>query len=74
MPENADAWELWKLARNQWHVGFDGPVRLDYCAVETIAERLEIDITPCMLKKLEALEAYMLDYWRRRRDENGKRH
>lgn len=62
------------MARNQWRMGIDMPVGLDYCAIESIARKMEIEISPCMLLKLGALEMYMLDYWRRRRNESGKQH
>jgi hypothetical protein len=65
MPENDEALELWLAVRTQWRAAGFGLVGLDYPAVERMAERLEIELSFCMLRKIQALERYSLD-------DNGK--
>lgn len=60
MEENGDVWQIWQAARTQWRVGMDRLVGLDYPAVFQLAAILDIEITPCLLKKLDALETYTL--------------
>lgn len=60
MPENFSAMDLWRSVRTQWRVGM-GLVGLDYNVLFTMADRMEIDLSPCMLKKIQALEFYTLE-------------
>lgn len=45
----------------QWRVGMNGPIGLDYGAVEQLARLYEINLTPGVLTKLRALEALVLE-------------
>lgn len=74
MGENLDAWQLWLAVRHQWRTGFDAIAGLDFTAVRHMAEMLEIDVTPCMAKKLALLEEYTLGRWQERRNTNGTGH
>ena len=56
MPENEEVLEFWLEIRTQWRVGISGPVGLDYPAVYAEAERLEVDLSGCLMKKIKALE------------------
>ena len=63
--------------RTQWRVGvfgahgFMGPclIGLDYSAIAVTAEMLEIDISPAVLHKLQALELFEIN--RSKEDING---
>ena len=71
MPENFEAMELWQSIRTQWRVGM-GPVGLDYNVMFTMAERMEIDLSPCMFKKIQALESYTLEEANRHNAERNR--
>ena len=58
---NGPAWTLWSLACTQWRVGMNGPVGLDYGAVQQLARLYEINLTPGVLTKLRTLEAQVLE-------------
>lgn len=60
MDENIDAWELWIEVRTQWRGAGMGIVGLDYNALYREAERLEIELSPCNMKKIKCLEAMTL--------------
>ncbi len=60
MPENEEAWELWIECQTQWRTSGFGRVGLDYNTVYAEAERLEIDLSICTMKKIKALERYEL--------------
>lgn len=60
MSENRDIWKLWSAVKTQWRAGFDQLIGLDYMAIEKIAEMMDIEMNPCMLKKLDEIEFYML--------------
>ena len=66
MPENEETLMLWRAVRTQWRVGMS-LVGLDYNVLFAMADRMEIDLSPCMFKKIQALEAATLE-------EIGKRH
>ena len=57
---NADAWELWLSVNTQWRGGGMGIVGLDYPAVWAMAERLEIEMSNCVMGKIRALENAVL--------------
>lgn len=61
MPENLEAWELWKAVRTQWRSGGLGANGLDYPAVYLVAGTLEIQVSRCTLSKIQALERFELD-------------
>ena len=75
--ENREIWDLWLSVKTQWRVGIMGaqgfmcpvPIGLDYSAVHSIAETLDIDISPAVLHKLQALEGFEIK--RAREDNNG---
>ncbi|MDU2063781.1 MAG: DUF1799 domain-containing protein [Sporomusaceae bacterium] len=66
--ENKTAWQLWIAVRTQWRTGIIGaagmmtpcPTGLDYPAVYATAKILEIDVTPALFHKLQALEIFEL--------------
>jgi len=60
MAENAEVWELWLSVNTQWRAGGMGIVGLDYPAVWAMAERLEIEVSNCVMGKIRALEHYVL--------------
>jgi hypothetical protein len=53
--------ELWWAVRTQWRCTAFGPVGLDYLAVDLMARHLDIDLSPCMMMKIKALEAHTLE-------------
>jgi hypothetical protein len=55
-PGNETAMELWLMVRIQWRVAGLGVVGLDYLAVQQEADRLEIDLNRCLMRKIQALE------------------
>ena len=55
-PNNEEALELWLASRTQWRAGGVGVVGIDYLAVQQEAERLEIDLNRCLMRKVQALE------------------
>ncbi len=56
MPVNEEALELWLAVRTQWRAGGLGVVGIDYLAVQQEADRLEIDLNRCLMRKIQALE------------------
>lgn len=71
LEENAEAWELWQWAQTQWRVSMSGPVGLDFPAVIELAEHLEIPMSRCLLRKMQALERHELQRKRHREPEDG---
>ena len=65
-PANHDALELWLELQTQWRVGFSGPTGLDYPAVYAEAQRLDIDLSNCVIRKIKALERLTLNQNRNR--------
>lgn len=59
--QNEDAWELWLAVKTQWRGGGMGLIGLDYNVVYKEAARLEIELTPCIMKKIQALEKHVLE-------------
>ena len=53
--------ELWNLCATQWRISMAGRAGLDYTAVFKVAEALAIDITPGLIRKLQALEGAALE-------------
>ncbi len=60
MPQNAETWELWLSVNTQWRAGGMGIVGLDYPAVWAMAARLEIEVSNCVMMKIQALERAVL--------------
>ena len=60
LTENAEVWELWIEVQTQWRAGGIGVIGLDYHAVYAEAARLEIELSPCVMKKIKALESFTL--------------
>ena len=58
---NRPAWALWLTVSTQWRVGMNGPVGLDYGAVQQMAKLYEINLTPGVMTKLRALEVLVLE-------------
>jgi hypothetical protein len=54
--DNAEAWELWQTVRTQWRGAGFGVIGLDYGVVFEMADRMSVDWTPAMHRKLMALE------------------
>jgi len=49
------------MCATQWRVSMAGRVGLDYNAVFKVAEALAIEITPGLIRKLQALECATLE-------------
>jgi hypothetical protein len=56
MPENADAWELWRAVCTQWRAGGMGIIGLDYGVAMEMADRMGIEWSPAVMIKIQALE------------------
>ena len=61
MEQNAEAWELWQMVNTQWRAGGMGIIGLDYPAVWTMAKMIEIEMTPCLMMKIQKLEYAVLE-------------
>ena len=61
MAQNEDALELWAAVRTQWRAGSMGVIGLDYRVLYLEAERLEINLSNCMMKKIKVLEKSVLE-------------
>ncbi|WP_353737409.1 DUF1799 domain-containing protein [Megamonas sp.] len=61
MPENIRIWELWCACSTQWKYGFEGPVGLDYSAINIVAKNMDMELNPCDIKKLNAIETFTLN-------------
>jgi hypothetical protein len=59
MTQNFSALELWLSVQTQWRGGFS-LIGLDYNVLYQEAARLEIDLSPCMMSKIQALERHVL--------------
>jgi hypothetical protein len=59
MPENGDVWELWCQCSTQLRTTLAGAVGIDYNAMFQVAGALGIEITPGIMKKVNAMEAEM---------------
>lgn len=60
METNLDAWLLWGEVQTQWRASFAGRIGLDYSEVRHAARYLEIDLSPCLWKKIQALERIVI--------------
>jgi hypothetical protein len=60
MPENEESWDLWHTAQAQWRAGGLGVIGLDYGCLIQLAQLMNIEWTPGLLRKIQALEAYTL--------------
>ena len=72
METNLPAARLWLACQTQWRTGFAGATGLDYNAMFQVAGALEINIDAVMLRKVGALEAITLEYWRVEREKKKK--
>jgi hypothetical protein len=61
MDENIEAWALWIEVQTQWRAGAMGVIGLDYHAVYREAERLAIDLSAGLMKKIKRLERSVLE-------------
>ena len=59
LPEEEEALELWLAVNTQWRVGMS-LVGLDYNVLFKMADRLEIDLSPCVMKKIRRLEIHTI--------------
>ncbi|WP_196595457.1 MULTISPECIES: DUF1799 domain-containing protein [Pectinatus] len=69
MPINYVTYNLWSRTQTQWQwSGGMVPVLagLNYLAMFAIAEQLDIDVSPGMLLKIQALEAYTIEKIRKK--------
>lgn len=60
LDENAETWELWLAVKTQWRAGGMGIVGLDYPAVWAVADRMQIEVSNCVMSKIRALEDFVL--------------
>jgi hypothetical protein len=70
MPENFEVLELWNDVNTQWRTGGMGVVGLDYREVRARARELDIDLSPCVWRKIRMLESKTLE--KQYKDENPK--
>lgn len=69
--ENTEAWELWSYCAGQVRTSGSGDiVGIDYNALFQVAIVLGIDVTPGVLKKINAMEMIMREEVRK----IGKQH
>lgn len=61
MPGNRDAFEVLIFSATQWRTGFNGTCGLDYTAVITIANALEIKCDRILLEKVRIYEKSVLE-------------
>lgn len=66
MEENEDVWDLWLAVQTQWRGAGLGIVGLDYGTVYRVAESMGIEMSPCNLKKIGALERAELEKMNRK--------
>jgi hypothetical protein len=59
MSQNIEAMALWLSVQTQWRGGFS-LIGLDYNTLYREAARLEIDLSPCMMNKIQCLERCVL--------------
>lgn len=59
-------WQLWGFVSTQWRIGMNGPTALDYNAMYAVADSLCLDVTPGVLRKIQALESATLDHWHKK--------
>jgi hypothetical protein len=57
LAENYDVFELYDCIKTQWRSGGFGRIGLDYSEVRFWANELDIDLSPCMWKKIRILES-----------------
>lgn len=69
MPVNEDALELYASCHTQWRGAAFGVIGLDYLVLYAEAERLEIDVTPCLMAKIRDLESMDLERMNKRKDD-----
>ena len=60
MEANEEAWELWSEVKTQWRSSGFSILGLDYPSLYLEADRLQIPLTPRMMRKIKALEAACL--------------
>lgn len=60
LPENEDAFFLFKEIKTQWRAAGFGLIGLDYNVLYQEGERLGVDLSPCVMKKIKACEAAVL--------------
>lgn len=60
-PENADAWGLLIAAQTQMRTGGLGVLGFDYLAIRYVASVTGVDVTPGILRKIQAVERHILN-------------
>jgi ribosomal protein L37AE/L43A len=71
MPENREALNIWLCTTTCWDATAFGVIGYKYERAFEIAERLGYDITPSIIRKMQALEKVDLERFRKGGDENG---
>lgn len=66
IPENEDAVELMQAVHTQWRGAGFGVIGLDYITVYAESERIGIDLSPCLMNKIRALEYFELNRMNKR--------
>lgn len=59
-PHNEAVLALWQAVYTQWRSAGLGLVGLDYAEVRRWAQEMEIDLSPCVWIKIQALERWEL--------------
>lgn len=57
------ALRLWEACSTQWRISFSGAIGLDYVAVKTVAEAIDLHIDEKVLEALRTLEREQLEAW-----------
>ncbi len=58
--ENETAFELWIECITQWRTGPAGIIGIDYAVIHLEAKRLQIELSPCLMRKIKLLERSVL--------------
>ena len=55
-PTNRDVWSLWAASSTQWRASGFGVVGLDYLALDWVAARIGVKVTPLVFDRIRLLE------------------
>lgn len=60
LPYNEEAWDLLIAGQTQMRTGGLGVIGFDYLAIRYVASVIGVDITPSILRKVQAVERHIL--------------
>ena len=70
--EDLVAWNLWARSCTQWRCTSFGREGLDYNALISVADILDIDVTPAILFRIQAMEQFVLEKKNRAADDPAR--